>query len=184
MKRYPKRARPLWGKRRKLTGPPIRWTGLTFTFPEGTYVNGGGDEFTSMPIDITWDGRVHHVGSIGARGVIVISADSPGGPFEEFNRAIKTVNERRGELGFPGIAEPLGESTIDALSRAISEGLQSKLEREVTVTATVTGDMIHASAEYVPSHIERVQFFEALREMTIDPGTVLVLPSCGIKVET
>lgn len=173
MKRYPKRARPLWGRRREITGAPIRWTGLTFSF----------------------GGPVRHVGSIGARAV---RFDSPGGPVDELQaflertpapwdhpgHKVRTINEVRADLGLPGIAAPLGESTIDALSRAISEGLQSKSEHEVTVTVTVAGDMIHASAEYVPSHIERVQFFEALPEMTIDPGAVLVLPPCEIKVDT
>lgn len=157
MKRHPKRARPLWGcaKPRRYRGP-VGSTGLTFTFPPGTYVVG--DTYSCS------------VTTPGIRGDAPIS----------FGYVVGPVKPRPGVLMFAtDVATP-----TDALSRAISEGLRSKGEHEVTVAATVTGDMAHASAEYVPSHIERVQFFEAVREMTIDPGTVLVLPSCEIKVDT
>lgn len=90
MKRYPKRVQHRWGPRRKFTGAPRRWTGLTLNFGPGTYVEGDVYTFTSMCAGTT------------ESATIIIRADfGEGGPMPEIGRIVEEV----GEVGKRAVAE-------------------------------------------------------------------------------
>lgn len=209
MKRYPKRARPLWGSPPRVPFAQVArraWARrCAVETASAAYWMSGDALFTlpSMPIafsyaldpvtprpgvlTFTTDGATPIEESLTA-GDVVLAINSPGGTVEEFKRSVADLARRNAPLALGG---PIVTHAIEVANRVEEERVKQRIremaesgEHEVTVTATVTGDMVHTHAEYVPTHIERVQFFEALREMTIDPGTVLVLPPCEIKVDT